>query len=59
MRSARGKIGGHLSSATRLEGKAWALEKEGKLEEAKKLREEAANHRRIARKLRTEYYSEG
>lgn len=57
MRQLRGKIGGHISTAVRLEGKAYVLAKEGKIEEAAQLRKEATNHRRIASELRTQYYN--
>ena len=51
----RGKIGGNISAAVRLEGKAHALEVEGRIEEAAELRRRAAKHWKIAEELKREY----
>ena len=56
MKRLRGRIGGHLSVATRLEGKAFVLERAGDRERAQELRAEAAEHRKKADKLRAQYY---
>jgi hypothetical protein len=51
----RGKIGGNISAAVRLEGKAHALQAEGKIEEAEALRKRASDHWKIAEELKREY----
>ena len=46
------KIGGYLSVAARLEKKAQLLDLDGYHDRAKECREEAAEHRALAKRLR-------